>query len=246
MQKSILHYLRIAGVAALAIALGTSAFAQGVTTSGINGFVTDKSGKAVGGAIVAVLHEPSGTRAMTTTRSNGQFTLSGLLVGGPYTVSVETKEFQPQTQKEVYLSLNQDQTLNFVLTTEVVKMEAFVVAGTRDTTFDTAKMSTSTTFNSQEIEDVATVRRDVQDIANLDSRLSLTENTSQIEFSVSTQGQNSRFNSFLIDGVQANDPFGLNANGFASLRSPVPLNFLSSLTIDLSPYDVRFTGSPGP
>ncbi len=245
MQKSILQYLRIAGVAALAIALGTSAFAQGVTTSGINGFVTDKSGKAVGGAIVAVLHEPSGTRAMTTTRPNGQFTLSGLLVGGPYTVSVETKEFQPQTQKDVYLSLNQDQTLNFVLTTEVVKMEAFVVAGTRDTTFDAAKMSTSTTFNSQEIEDVASVRRDVQDIANLDSRLSLTENTTQIEFSVSTQGQNSRFNSFLIDGVQANDPFGLNANGFASLRSPVPLNFLSSLTIDLSPYDVRFTAFTG-
>ena len=41
MQKSILKNLLAAGVAVLALALGTSAFAQGITTSGINGFVTD-------------------------------------------------------------------------------------------------------------------------------------------------------------------------------------------------------------
>jgi len=245
MQKTFLRCVRIAGVAVLSVLLGTSAFAQGVTTSGINGFVTDKSGKPVAGAAVTVLHEPSGTRAATDTRANGQFTLSGLRVGGPYTVTVEAKEFQPQSRKDVYLELNQDQTLNFVMTTEVVKMEAFVVAGTRDTTFDTGKMSTNTTFNAEEIGDIASVRRDVQDVALMDSRLSLTENTTQIEFSISAQGQNSRFNSFLVDGVQANDPFGLNANGFASLRSPVPLNFLASLSIDLSPYDVTRTGFTG-
>ena len=245
MQKSILQRLLAAGVAALAMALGTSAFAQGVTTSGINGFVTDKSGKPVAGAIVTVLHEPSGTRAVTATRSNGQFTISGLKVGGPYSVSVEAKEYQPQSQKDVYLSLDQSQTVNLELSTEVVKMEAFVVAGTRDTTFDTAKMSTNTTFNAQQIVDIPTVRRDIQDIANLDSRIALTENTSNIEYGMSVQGQNSRFNSFLIDGVQANDPFGLNADGFASLRSPVPLNFLESVSIDLSPYDVTRTGFTG-
>ena len=245
MHKSFLRYALFAGAAVLSIALGTSAFAQGVTTSGINGFITDKSGKPVDGAIVTVVHVPSGTRAVTVARSNGQFTISGLKVGGPYTVSVEAKEYQPQTQNDIYLSLNGEQTVNFLLTTEVVKMEAFVVAGTRDTTFDTSRMSTNTTFNAQEIVDIPTVRRDIQDIANLDSRISLTENTSNIEYGMSVQGQNSRFNSFLIDGVQANDPFGLNADGFASLRSPVPLNFLESVSIDLSPYDVTRTGFTG-
>ncbi|MGA2445351.1 MAG: carboxypeptidase regulatory-like domain-containing protein [Opitutaceae bacterium] len=245
MQNSFVKCLLAAGVAALALALGTSAFAQGVTTSGINGFVTDKSGKPVDGAVITILHEASGTRATTTTHSNGQYTIAGLRVGIPYTVSVSGKEFQPQSQKEVYLSLGQQQTLNFEVSTEVIAMEAFVVAGTRDTTFDAAKMSTSTTFGAAEIHNIPTVRRDVQDLANMDSRLSLTENTSNVEFSVSAQGQNSRFNSFLIDGVQANDPFGLNANGFASLRSPVPLNFLASLSIDLSPYDVTRTGFTG-
>jgi hypothetical protein len=245
MQNSFVKCLLVAGVAALALALGTSAYAQGVTTSGINGFVTDKSGKPVSGAVITLLHEPSGTRATTTTHPNGQYTISGQRVGGPYTVSVSGKEFQPQSQKDVYLSLDQGQMINFEVSTEVIAMEAFVVAGTRDTTFDAAKMGSNTTFAASEIADIATVRRDVQDLANLDSRISLTENTTQVEFSVSAQGQNSRFNSFLIDGVQSNDPFGLNANGFSSLRSPVPLNFLASLSVDLSPYDVTRTGFTG-
>ena len=245
MQNSFVKCFLAAGVATLALALGTSAFAQGVTTSGINGFVTEKSGKPVDGVVITLLHEPSGTRTTTTTRANGQYTISGQRVGGPYTVSVSGKDFQPQSQKDVYLSLDQGQTINFVMSTEVIAMEAFVVAGTRDTTFDAGKMGSNTSFATPEIAEIPTVRRDVQDLANLDSRVSLTENTSQIEFSVSAQGQNSRFNSFLIDGVQSNDPFGLNANGFASLRSPVPLNFLTSLSIDLSPYDVTRTGFTG-
>ena len=245
MQNSILKNLLAAGVAVLALALGTSAFAQGITTSGINGFVTDKSGKPVDGAVVTVLHEPSGTRAVTTTHATGHYNLEGLRVGGPYTVSVEAKEFQPQSEKDINLSAGQEQTINFMVSSEVVKMEAVVVTETRDTTFDTAKMSTGTTFNTQEVSDVPTVRQDVQDLAVLDSRLSLTENTTQVEFAVSAQGQNSRFNSFLIDGVQSNDPFGLNANGFASLRSPVPLSALASISFDFEPYSPKFTGFTG-
>ncbi len=245
MTRSIQRSILIAGVAALALMLGTSAFAQGLTTAGINGFVIDKSGKPVDGAAITIVHVPSGTHAATVTRSGGQYTMSGLRIGGPYTVTVEAKEFQPQTEKDVYLNPGQDQTVNFTLSEEVVKMEAFVVAGIRDTTFDSAKMGASTSFDSAEIMDVPTVRRDVQDLANLDSRIGLTENTTQLEFSLSAQGQNSRFNSFLIDGVQTNDPFGLNANGFNSLRSPVPLRALAALSVDLSPYDVKYTGFTG-
>ena len=245
MQKSTLRIILTAGVAALILALGSSAFAQGITTSAVNGFVTDKAGQPVPGASITVLHEPSGTRATTTTRANGQYTLAGLRVGGPYTVAVETKNFQPQSKKEVYLSLNEEQSINFTLSTEVVTLEAVNVTTSRDATFEVGKMSTSTTFVTQEVNDVPTIRRDVQDLANLDSRLSLTENTTQVEFSLSAQGQNSRFNSFLIDGVQSNDPFGLNANGFASLRSPVPLSALESISFDFEPYDVKYTGFTG-
>ncbi len=245
MQKSLLRYLFTAGVAALFLALGTSAFAQGVTTSGITGFVTDNTGKPVAGATITVLHVASGTRASTTTRPNGQYNLSGLRVGGPYAVTVDAKTYQPQSRNDVFLSLNEEQAVSFALSTEVVTMEAVRVTATRDTTFDVGRMSSNMSFAARQIASTPSVRQDVQDIANLDSRISLTENTTQIEFAVSAQGQNSRFNSFLIDGVQANDPFGLNANGFSSLRSPVPLDALAALSIDLSPYDATRTGFTG-
>jgi hypothetical protein len=245
MQTPILRFLVAAGAAALVMALGASALAQGVTTASVNGFVTNMAGEPVPGAIIVVFHEPSGTRVTTTTRPNGQYNLSGLRVGGPYTVSAERKNFGPQSQKEVYLSLGEGESVNFTLSTDVVAMEPFHVATARDTTFDVGRMSSKSTFNTREVAAVPTVRRDIQDLVNLDSRAGLTENTSQVEFSVSDQGQNSRFNSFLIDGVQANDPFGLNANGFGSLRSPVPLEAIESLSVDLSPYDVMHTGFTG-
>ena len=99
MQKSIVKCLLAAGVAALALALGTSAFAQGVTTSGINGFVTDKSGKPVDGAIVTILHEPSGTRGGHHDALERPIYLSGLRVGGPYTVTVGSRNSSPSPRR---------------------------------------------------------------------------------------------------------------------------------------------------
>jgi len=235
-------------VAALALtfAITSSVFGQGVTTSSITGIVTDGSGAPVAGATVVVINASTALKATTVTRSNGAYDIAGLQTGGPYTVSVSAKgDLQADSRSDVYLGLEHASVVNFHLFTDVVKLEAFKVSESKDLTFDSGKMGTGSTFNRDQISELPTVRRDVQDIANLDTRVGLTINTSTGEFSLSAQGQNSRFNSFLIDGQQANDPFGLNANGFSSLRSPVPLAALSALTIELSPYDVTRSGFTG-
>ena len=76
----------LAGMMALAFSLSSSLFGQGVTTSGIDGFVTDSAGKAVAGAKVTAVNVDTGTTATTTTGSNGQYRFSGLRTGGPYTM----------------------------------------------------------------------------------------------------------------------------------------------------------------
>ncbi len=243
MQRSFLKCLLIAGVASLLLAFGTSAFAQGVTTSAINGFVTDKAGQPIGGATVTIVHEPSGTRSVATTRPNGQYDLSGMRVGGPYTVTASAKDLRAATQKEIYLTLSQSQEVSFTLSEEVVAMEAFHVAGTRDTIFDSNKMGVSSSLSDQDLSNLSSVRRNVQDAAVLDSRLVLMSLDQGGQ--LSAQGQNFRFNSFLVDGVQAVDPFGLNSNGFSSLRSPIPFEAIQTLNIDLSPYDARYAGFTG-
>jgi hypothetical protein len=236
------HFVRFAALA-LALAVLPSTFAQGITTSAINGFVTDKLGKPVAGATVTVLHEQSGTRATTVSRSNGQFNLSGLRVGGPYTVSTKSQILGTSSRKDVYLSLDRAEEISFVLGDEIVQLEAFKVTSSTDTTFGSDKISSGSNFNEAAIANSASVRRNVQDIARLDSRLTL--NSLDQGGQLSAQGQNFRFNSFLIDGVQANDTFGLNGNGFSSLRSPIPLDAVQSLSVDLSPYDVRRAGFTG-
>lgn len=245
MHKSSRLVNLLAVCVAFSFAFASSAFGQGVTTSAINGFITSKSGAPVSGATVTVTHEPSGTHSTTVTRTSGQYSISGLRPGGPYTVTVTAKDNEPTTQNDIYLGLDHPQSVDLVLSSGIVVLEAYKVEASKDATFDSNKMGASSGFDRDQIAQIPTVRRDVQDITNLDTRAGLTLNTSTGEFSVSAQGQNSRFNSFLIDGQQANDPFGLNANGFASLRSPVPLDAIQAMTIDLSPYDVTRTGFTG-
>jgi hypothetical protein len=230
----------------MALGLTGTAFGQGVTTSGIGGTVTNAQGKPVGGASVVVLHQPTGASYTTTTKSNGQYDMPGLRVGGPYSVTVSAPGLPTTTQDSVYLGIDHAQTVDVSLTPPaVVTLATVTISESKDTTFDSLNMGTTTTFDRARIAQVPTVKRDVQDLANQDSRLGLITNTSTGEFALTAQGQNSRYNSFLIDGQQANDPFGLNANGFTSLRSPVPLDAVEALTIDLSPYDVTHSGFTG-
>jgi hypothetical protein len=244
-MKLTMNMKRLLGaVFALCFATVSTLFGQGLTTSAMSGYVVDKQGKAVAGATVSVVHEPSGTRATAVSRPNGQFNLSGLRVGGPYTVTTAAQGLQTDTRKGVFLELGQGLELNIPLGSDVVQMDAFKITGERDSTFDAARMSAGSNFNDSDIQSIASIRNDVQDIARLDSRLTL--NSLDQGGQLSAQGQNFRFNSFLIDGVEANDPFGLNSNGVSSLRGPIPLEALAALSIELNPYDVRrsnFTGA---
>lgn len=232
-----------AGLLALSFLLNY-AFGQGVTTSGVNGTVTDKQGKPLAGATVTIVHEESGTTSTTVTRSNGQYNVTNLRPGGPYNVTVNASGYAADTQRGVFLETGQSTTADFAVGTgEVVKLEAFTVSGERDTTFGTNKIGPSTTLDAREIAEIPTVRRDIQDIAQLDSRLFL--GSLDQGGQLSAQGQNFRFNSFLIDGVQAVDTFGLSSNGQSSLRSPIPYDAIQSFAIDLSPVDVRRGGFTG-
>src|SRR5581483_10849489 len=145
------------------------------------------------------------------TRASGQYDLNGLRVGGPYTVSVTAPSLSVEPQKEVYLSLENVANVSFEMGSDVVKLEAFKVSDTQDTTFGTNAMGSGRNYAERDIQRIATVRDNVQDIARLDSRITL--NSLDQGGQLSAQGQNFRFNSFLVDGVESNDPFGLKGDG---------------------------------
>jgi hypothetical protein len=222
-------------------------FGQGVTTSGVSGFVTDKDGKPIAGAGVTVVMVASGTRYTGMTRTTGQYTLSGLLPGGPYTVTATAPGFPPAERNDVYLTLGTTGAVDLALSTEIVKMEAFQVSesGT-NTTFDSSSMGTGSNYSSKDISEITSVRRDIQDIQNLDPRAVVMQvSPSDPAYTFSVAGQNPRENALLVDGVSGADNFGLNSNGYAGLRNPVPFDWISSLSLEINPYDVIYSGFLG-
>jgi hypothetical protein len=236
-----------AGAFALVFTAPTAMFGQGVTTSGISGFVTDKDGKPIAGASVTVVMDATGTRYSGTTRSTGQYNLSGLVPGGPYTVTATAPGFPPAERKDVYLQLGSTGAADLALATEIVKMEAFEVSesGT-NTTFDSSAMGTGSEYSSKDIAEITSVRRDIQDIQNLDPRAVIMQvSPSDPAYTFSVAGQNPRENALLVDGVSAADNFGLNSNGYAGLRNPVPFDWISNLSLELNPYDVIYSGFLG-
>src|SRR3972149_2780042 len=106
-------------------------FAQGVTTAAINGTVTDANGNPLPGANVVAVHVPSGTVYGTTSRANGEYTLPGLRVGGPYTLTATFVGYQKQEQTDITLQLSQTARFDFQLVEEAVEVTGVLVTGER-------------------------------------------------------------------------------------------------------------------
>src|SRR5262245_32201758 len=158
-----LRWLRWTAVALIAaVALGghaVPAAAQGVTTGAVAGVVTDDQQRPVAGASVIAIHEPSGSTYETTTRADGRFSIPGMRVGGPYTVTVAftgagTAAFEPFTQSDVQVNLGVATDLPISVRAIAVQ-ETITVTAQSDTVFSSARTGAadrkSTRLNSSHL-----------------------------------------------------------------------------------------------
>lgn len=244
MHKSFVKLITAVITALTLLASATTAHAQGITTGAVVGTVTNPAGQPIAGAVVSVVHEASGTRASGVTRPNGQFNISGLRIGGPFTVTIDADTYSQGVRREIYIDVGSSVDVSMALTSDgVVQLEAFKVTGDRDVTFGAGKMGTGSSFDKEQVENTSSVRRNIQDVAALDSRFFL--GSLDQGGQLSAQGQNFRYNSLLVDGVRSDDQFGLNSNGFSSLRGPVPMDAIQNVAIELNPYSGRYSGFTG-
>jgi len=233
------------GLLALVLTTATM-FGQGVTTSGISGFITDKNGAPIAGAKVVVTHVPTGTRYLAVSNKTGTYALDGLRPGGPYAIEATAPDGTTAQESELFVDVGSNLSENLKPGSEVVTLAAVRVGATRDTKFDGSSMGTSMAFNAKDIATINSVRQDIQDIENLDPRTNLQQSANgDANYTLSVQGQNPRENLVLVDGVSASDNFGLNSNGYAGLRNPLPLDWIESFTFDLNTYDVAYSGFVG-
>jgi len=218
----------------LVILASTSIWAQGVTTAAMNGKVTDKAGQGLPGANVVATHTPSGTTYGVSTREDGNFSLSNLRVGGPYSLSVSYVGYKKQELSDISLQLSQTAKFDFQLVEEAVQAAEVVVSGERSAVLNASRTGAATSVSRRTIESFPTISRRIEDLARL------TPQYSSNGFGFSFAGQDNRMNNVTVDGSYFNNSFGLAGQpGDRTGVAPISLDAIEQLQVNIAPYDVR-------
>lgn len=232
----------IAGVSATAVLLPTPVMAQQIT-SGIQGQVLDEDGKPIAGATVVVADTRTGTQRTLTSSSDGRFSATNVVTGGPYTVSVNAAGYEGQSIGGVHTTLQGPTNLTFSLSSgsgEIVVTAARVAVSQ-------LAVGPGQSFTAELLESAPSFNRDVRDIIRIDPRVSLDrDDGGSGQDRISCLGGNDRGNAFTVDGISQGDVYGLNDTGFASRSStPIPYDAVRETQIQFAPFDVdygQFTG----
>ena len=226
-----LKHLLLAGIAMLA---GTLAYAQ-VTTSSMNGRVTDEKGEPVVGAAVVATHEPSGTVYGAIVNQNGQYTINGMRAGGPYKVEVSSVGYNSLLFKDVTLQLAETYNLSATLKESTEFLEQVVVIGTAKSKFSNERTGAATNIDNSQIAALPTVSRSITDV----TRLSPYGGNG-----MSFAGADGRTANFTVDGANFNNNFGLSEK-LPGGGSPISIDAIEEMQVVISPFDVRQTNFIG-
>jgi hypothetical protein len=236
--------LAFATIFALGAAGASRVAAQGVTTGGVSGVVTNSSGAGIESAQVQIVNTSTGARAGSLTRTNGLFNISGLEVGGPYTISVRRIGFQPSEKTGVRIALGQVVRIDLKMTEQTTTLSAVNVS----TDVASAVMSPThtgvgTSVSDSSLRRLPSLDRNFTDFVALVPQVSTTlKSGSGLAAGLSGGGVNNRYNQIQIDGSGETDLFGLGSTGQPGGQAggkSIGLESVKEYQILLTPFDVR-------
>jgi hypothetical protein len=240
---------RACTIAAAASLLSVAAFAQSSISSSISGVIKDENGYALENATVTVVNQSTGAKYVLKTNSTGHYTATGLQPGGPYNVYASAVDHQSLSQRGFQVGVNQEKDVSFKLNTseeEIVELEAFeIIDGGGVVDFGTGSAGPSLVLLPEEVEMAPSIDGGINDLARLNPFVVARTDVDYGDFQISAAGKNYRYNSIKIDGVQADDPFGLQANGLPSRGNLITKDAIQSMSVDIANYDVRYSGYTG-
>jgi hypothetical protein len=195
--------------------LGSYSVAQAQVTTSSISGTVKDAKGPMPGASVRAVHVPTGTVYGITTNNDGRFTLGNARVGGPYTIEVSFVGYAPQKFDNVFLRLGEPYVLNVTISDNASNLNEVTIRGTQ--------------ANS-----LMSISRSVNDL----TRLTPQANGQAIG------GGNYRANNFSVDGANFNNQFGIGQNVPAN-GSPISIDALEQISINVTPYDVRQSGFTG-
>ncbi len=224
----------VASLLAVSMAAAASTLtAQGVTTGSLSGRVTAKqTGIAMVGARVRAVHQPSGTAYQALTRGDGRYSIPGMRVGGPYTITATTIGYAPQSQPNVTIQLGVATEVSFEIAPAAVQLAAVSVTAQSGGVLSSSRTGAATTVSREALEALPTISRSINDFV----RLTPQSNGQSIA------GQDSRLNNITVDGSYFNNSFGLGSGATPGGRtgvSPLSLDAIDQIQVNVAPFDVR-------
>ena len=239
MKKSLLRF-----VLSVALIFSVQAmFAQGSTTSGINGRILGTNGESLPGATVVAVDVPTGSQYGTVTDLDGYFRLPNMNVGGPYKVTITYVGYEPFVKDGIFLRLGQPQKLDVNLSEQAKALEGVEIVAQKNDIFDGNRTGAETTISNMDIQKMPTIERSIADFTRLTPQAKVSSSGA-----ISIAGMNNRYNAISIDGAVNNDVFGLSSqgtNGGQTGGTPISLDAIDQFQVVLAPYDVRQGGFTG-
>lgn len=206
-----------------------------VTTSSFVGYVKAENGAALAGATITAIHQPTGTKYITISKKDGNFTIPNTVIGGPYQLTIESVGYNKQIIENITLNLGEPYTVDVALTPATFVLKEVTITSANRA--NRAKTGASTIFNSKQITTLPSISRSITDFTRL---------TPQASSGNSFAGRDGRFNNLQIDGANLNNNFGLSTDPQpGGGASPVSLDALDQISVNIAPYDVRQSGFTG-
>lgn len=184
---------------------------QNVTSASLSGRIEDSRGAVISGANVTATNRKTSQRLATTSDGEGRYRFPYLRTGD-YDVTFAATGFSAVTRQ---LTVLVGQTLELPVKLEVEGVSANVNIGSTDVPLiETVRTQITETIRPREIADLPLNGRNYLDLALLVPGVSPTNTGSNQRFAetsavpgqgISIAGQRNLYNSFIVDGVSAND-----------------------------------------
>ncbi|HEX5577078.1 MAG TPA: carboxypeptidase-like regulatory domain-containing protein, partial [Gemmatimonadaceae bacterium] len=174
--------------------MGTDVHAQGVTTGGVTGFVTDASGAQLENVTISITNSTTGFTQRTISREGGRYNLSNLEVGGPYTLEARRIGFQPHTRTGIQIQLSQTNRIDIRMEAQPTQLSELEIRAATGEIIAPTNTGTKTTVSQQALERSASTTRNLVDFTRAAPQVS----SSGPGFSGG--GMSNRMNNVQIDG----------------------------------------------
>ena len=239
-RMNVSRLTRLILLGAALFAGSTAAWAQEGTAT-LRGTITDPNGSVLPGVTVSIANQETGlNRRTATTNQSGDYVFASL-TPGLYRVTVEASGFKKSVKENVKLDVGETQEFNFAM--EVGGSQETVTVTSDEPLVETTSSQIGGHVSEKELIELPSVNRNFIGFVGLVP--GVVPNISTESFgadAVSVNGQDSRYNNYLLDSANNNDDV---IGQRAGSQARVALESVQEFQVQTNQFDAEFGRTSG-